>query len=270
VQGTVQFAKGVAAEKDGNDVTSLVLFFQSVDADNNREALAHIQNFAHDIPTGSVRERANYAAAQKAKWEKIFADLKVYLKENLAIVVQDFSKVEDRISTNTGKTRVAFTITPGVQIIPNRTALSVWKTVMDNWDRVRKSEDNKAWATGVRFGGFSRYNTDPEILHFRYQVLVGLFDGYGDRLETKSLGFDLHYFIGRSFQVLAQQKYYTEKGFRAVAFGSIPVDDLTTDTVTPRIIAVADNEEPEIPKSPLPIPILTVPEWNAFLQGVRK
>jgi CRISPR/Cas system CSM-associated protein Csm2 small subunit len=79
VRASAQLAKGMAAERSDNIVEALSFLSEALDADATKaEANKHIQSFFVDIPAGTIRERANYALAQKEKWKKIFSDLNIY------------------------------------------------------------------------------------------------------------------------------------------------------------------------------------------------
>jgi hypothetical protein len=213
---------------------------------------------------GSIRERAEYAQQQKEKWKKIFIDLRKYLDGNLPIVIYDFSAVSDRITTLGSRTAVHLTISPGVKVIPNRTALLVHKTVMDNWEQVKKMEENKSWVNSVR-----------EANNFRLQrydanyVKIGIFDEYGDNIDTVSMRY---YGIRGVPQVIAQHKYYDENKFSEVKTSGIPIEKIT-GAITPKIIEVgvqsSDNSSFSMKLNP---PIMTVPEWQEWLslQGAAR
>jgi TolB-like protein len=250
VRATAQLAKGMVAEKNDNFIEALTFFTQAADT-GVEEASAHIQNFAKDISTGGIRERAEYAIKQKEKWEKIFSDLKTYMSENLEICVYDFSTVEDKIEVNqSNQTTVTLKITPGIKIIPNRTVVAVWKTVMDNWARIKEMEENKPWVNSVKndvqVSGISGY----------YVVLVGLYDEYGDRIVQQRLR-EISWTVS---EAIAQHKYYEGNKFTAISFYRVPIERIT-DKLIPKIDTISiwggENIHP---------PVMSVSEWEQWLR----
>ena len=146
VRATAQLAKGMTAAKSDNVVESLAFLSEALGSNTTRaEANRNIQSLLTAVPTGSIRERANYAIEQKAKWDKIFADLQIYLLKNLPVFIYDFSTVEDRIDINSKS--VSLTIRPGIKVVPNRNVLLVYKTVADNWRQIQKMPENQDWAS---------------------------------------------------------------------------------------------------------------------------
>jgi hypothetical protein len=255
-QASAQLAKGMAAEKNGNLVEALAHFTEALATDSNmREASRHIQNFSgSSVPTGSIRERAEYAQAQKQKWEKIFSDLKLYVQENFPIFVYDFSIIEDRYmaSFNT----VAITVSPGIKVFPNRNVLLVWKTVLDNWSQIKSMEENKTWINAVR-GARSDTN-----INLGFSCKFGLYDDYGDRIGNARWSRRYGYSYSSSFQVFAQHKYYENKEFEKFTF-NVPLGKIT-DTITPKIDGIFYNMTPDKEAS-YNYPVFTVAEWQEWL-----
>jgi TolB-like protein len=237
VRATAQLAKGMAAEKNGEFVEALAHLIGAQEADPTmREASVHIQNFSGAAPTGSIRERAEWAIAQKEKWEKIFKDLEVYLRGKLPVFIYDFSVIEDTFDSRSNE--VTITVSPGVKVIPDRTVLLVYKTILDNWYQISRVEGNKGWANEVRGlrGGYLANIIGGLSLPFSYAI--GLYDDYGDRIanlwmweDHSSPSFNCRY--SSSFQVLAQHKYYDDKNFRKIRF-KVPLNKIT-ETITPKI-----------------------------------
>jgi len=240
VRARVSLARGMAAEKSGDDIDALAYYFQALDANGDlREAAANIQNFAQGSPGASIRERANWAAAQKEKWEKIFADLNDYALNNLLIVVYDFSVISDKIDLKSNT--VGIEVTPGLKLIPNRTVLAVWKSVTDTWREIKNREENKSWAGAVR--------TDYEVTgaafvggrnQQSFKVTAGLYDEYGGRIAATDIsdrglavrGTGVHSSITANFKmdtVFQQQKFYDNIEFQKVRFSRVPLGDITDE-----------------------------------------
>jgi hypothetical protein len=271
----VQLSRGMAAEKNGDLVESLAHFTGAIEADPNmREASLHIQNFSDTIPAGDIRERAAWALRQKEKWERIFSDLKTYTREQLPVFVYDFSVVEDKIDIRSNE--VTIYISPGIKVIPNRTALLVYKTVLDNWYRIRTIEENKVWANSVRGPNGSPLSNVIYRLEFHFSYEMGLYDDYGDKIANcRWYGSPprLYYeYSGRqNFQVFAQHKYYDEVKFSKI-ISTVKLDKIT-ETITPKIgrvyLSYTDNGR----QSQINYPVFSVAEWQEWLleqQGIRK
>jgi hypothetical protein len=269
VKATARLAQGMAAEKNDNLVEALAFYTEAVGiAPGMQEASTHIQNFGATIQTGSIRERAEQAQKEKAKWQKIFKDLETYVFENLGIAVYDFSTVTDSI--NSSLDRVSFKITPGIQLVPNRTVLSVWKTVLDSWKVVFNAPENSSWVRSVvrseRGKPIGDYDGSDDSTYGKiglyYTATIGLYDEYGDRIGNTTLPFSPTYRNSSSFQVLAQHKYFDAKNYRPIEFVRIPIDGIT-DTVTPKLDSVTWRS--------YNVPIMTVAEWEQWLaaQGSR-
>jgi TolB-like protein len=259
VRASAELAKGMAAEKNGDLVEALAHFTGAVEADSNmREASEHIQNFSGVVPTGSIRERAEQALAQKQKWEKIFADLGSYIDKNFVIAVYDFSAVEDTF--NAYSNTVNIKITPGIKFIPNRTVLLVWKTIRDEWEQTRRLDENKSWAGAVR-QTFHNIGSGA----FPYFVKVGLYDDYGDLLKEVTVKQELSFHTEsnpyRSPEILAQHKYFDNQKFREIEFNGIPLKDIT-DNVIPKITTGIRRE---IRAAETDGRVFTVAEWQEWL-----
>jgi hypothetical protein len=274
VQATRNLAHGMVAEKSENIIEALAFLSGAIDFEETKtEANRHIQNFFIDAPTSGIRERANYALTQKTKWEKIFSELKIYIREHLPVFIYDFSLIEDTFDVRSKE--VTIYVSPGIKVIPNQTVLFVYKTILDNWFRIRAMEENKEWARAIHLPGGS-LSTMPNSynLSFTYFISIGLFDDYGDRIASfrlygSPLRLNYNYLadnetrINSSFQVLAQHKYYDEKKFEKILCRT-PVDKIT-DTITPRIervyLSYTDNRR----DTQLNYPVFTIESWQEWL-----
>ncbi|MFP3040810.1 penicillin-binding protein activator LpoB [Treponema primitia] len=270
VRASSQLARGMAAEqRNDNPVEALAFFYQATTTNPNmREANQHIENFANAQPPGTIRERAEWAQAQKAKWEKIWADLNTYVENNLAIAVYDLSNVEDTIKVSGNNTTVSFSVTPGIKIFPNRNVLLVWKKVRDEWGKVRVLEENKSWASSVampKIGG-TFHGISGEIVLY-YDTEIGLYDDYGDRIASYKGETHLSYMYSPQFQVIAQHKYYDDARIIPVSFNNVPIEKITTDTVTPKIEKIYYREinYGGMGRKQIPLLLLSVPEWEQWL-----
>ena len=272
VRATTQLARGMVAAKSDNIVESLAFLSEALNSNITRnEASRNIHSFFTDISTASIRERANYAFAQIEKWNKIFVDLEKYIYGNLAICVYDFSVAKDEINIRTNS--VNLTVSHGVKVVPNRTALLVYKTIVDNWVMISNDEKNKDWINNVRLPYLNDSNQRNSffinITFFNYDI--NLYDDYGDRIARGRVGLNTSYtyaylrFYGtnRDFQVLAQHKYYDDIDFQPIRFDNVPLDKVT-DRMTPKIEqAYFDITRQGIRR--FSIPIMTVAEWQEWL-----
>lgn len=269
VQATRQLAQGMAAERSGNIVEALAFYTEAVSiVPTMKEASERIQNFNGAIQTGSVRERAEYAQQQIDRWVKIFQDLRKYVDDNLTIVVYDFSAVKDEILSE-GRS-VRFKIYPGVKVIPDRTTLLVYKRIKDEWEQVRKMEENKSWANSVpqRLRSNSYRSVLDSLTGFSNRACfidIGLYDEYGDRIDTIK-----EEFWFSSYEPMAQHKYFNDTKFKEISSSLLPIAKIS-DTITPRIIEVCFGFDRRNLKKLNP-PVLTVPEWEQWLslQGTAR
>jgi hypothetical protein len=181
------------------------------------------------------------------------------------IAVYDFSTVEDTF--NASSSTVTIKITPGIKFIPDRTVLLVWKTIMDEWEQIRRLAENKSWADAVRSSFWSIGNSPGS--YRPYFVKVGLYDEYGDLLKEADAGQDLKFSYStvshpyRSPEILAQHKYFENQKFREITFNGIPLKDIT-DKLMPRIttgIRIGGRETDG--------PVLTTEEWQEWLASRR-
>jgi hypothetical protein len=276
IQAIQNLSRGMVAEKSDNIVDALAFFSGALDSNYTKEeSNRHIQSFFIDIQTNSIRERANYVLMQKAKWEKIFSDLKIYIRNNLPIFIYDFSVIEDEIDVRSKK--VTLYISPGIKVIPNRTVLLVYKTILDNWFRIRSIEENKEWVKAVRLPG-GTLSTQPSSydLYFTYSAEIGLFDDYGDKIANfrwygspPSLNYnylaDHGARINPSFQVLSQHKYYNDIKFGKIIY-TVPLDQLT-NTITPKIERVYYSTTNTAGRKVIHniYPVFSVMEWQELL-----
>ncbi|WP_461256772.1 hypothetical protein [Treponema sp. R80B11-R83G3] len=236
VRATAQLARGTAAAKAGNEVEALAFFTEALNSNTTKtEADRNIQN-VFTVPTGaSIRERANYAQTHIDKWKKIFTELNAYLDKNFLIVVYDFSVIEDKIDMS-GAGSVSITVKPGVKLVPNRTALLVYKKILDEWELVRTNAENKSWVNVVKipkvFGRHMNSPYDYAGISYIIRLGFGLYDDFGDRINK--IQRQLSVYLKSTDQIIAQQKYYENAAFRNISFNNIPLKDIT-DTLTPKI-----------------------------------
>jgi hypothetical protein len=251
VQATRQLAQGVNAERNGNIVEALALYTEAVDnVPTMNEASARIQNFAQGSPGASIRERANWATAQKEKWEKIFNDLGDYMHNNLRIVVYDFSTISDQF--NAGTKRVTITVTPGVKLIPDSNVLTVWKRVLDEWYRIKDLEENKSWANSLSIRSGRDRRKDIGTIDF-IRTYIELYDEEGIRIGDSSESVEFLQYgpysnmfsYDNRLQILSQNRYFNNRPFKAVRF-SVPLDKIT-DNLSVKVVGIRYNDQTTFP-----------------------
>lgn len=272
MRATAQINKGIVAEKNDNLVEAMAFFSTAIILNPDQTvATSHIQNFFISVPTGNIQERAAYADAQVAKWKKIFDDLERYVKGNLVIAIYDLSTIQDTYNTSTKQVKLK--VTPGVKIVPNRTTLWVWKTVLDNFSRIRVIPENKGWASDMNLN--SKYRDAQSVFQYaggtHFFFKIDLYDVYGDRIaQIRELSFQYRPTYNADFQVIAQFKYFDDLKYawKPVEF-TVPIGKIT-DAITPRIegfytgssyYTESDGWKP----TSLPWCLKTLDEWQELL-----
>ncbi|MDE7291990.1 MAG: CsgG/HfaB family protein, partial [Treponemataceae bacterium] len=131
VKSVTMLAKGDAANKAEKYIEALSFYNQVGGSHKNEAAQSSRAMLAGSFDMSSLKERISYQQRQVEKWNKIFHELEAYMLDHALIAVYDFSVMEDKI--NAGNNTVNISVTPGIKIFPDRNALSVWKTVLDEW-----------------------------------------------------------------------------------------------------------------------------------------
>ena len=262
VKSQVRLAQGMSAERNNNELQALIYFYEARNADQgNREASQRIQTFGQGSPGASIRERAQWAITQKTRWEKIFNDLTDYVYENLRIVVYDFSTISDQFDARTNK--VTLTVTPGVKLIVDSTVLTVWKTVIDQWEQIKNLEENKSWANSL---SLRRRGTMGDVRYalqtYSPSANIELYDEAGIRIANSSQHLNSKASIGdirydRNLQILPQSRYFSTTPFVTVSF-SVPLDNIT-DNMSAKVVNIRYFAEV------YPARIMSVQEWNEWL-----
>lgn len=189
VRSVTMLAKGDAANKAEKYIEALS-FYNQVGGSHKSEATQSSRAMLAGLfDTSSLKDRIQYQQRQVEKWNKIFRELETYMDEHTPIIVYDFSELKDDI--NMGNKTVNITVTPGIKVFPDRNALSVWKTVIDEWIAVRSNEDNKGWAGTVRgpLFGFSNSSSNYYNLNYEYDITIGLYNEDEELLEKKNISY---------------------------------------------------------------------------------
>ncbi len=158
---------------------------------------------------------------------------------------------------NAGNKTVKITVTPGIKIFPDRDALSVWKTVLDEWIAVCADKENVDWARTVYkpvFGenGVYRlsyncksevglYNEDEELLK-----KVGVHSSVYTRVDLDQWNLPLD-----SPQLKAQKTYFAEAKLEKVVFYDIPFSRISSELAVKLVgdIKILHKDSSKMPKT---------------------
>ena len=259
-------AKGAAAEKAGDTVSALAFYAQTNGAQKAEAETNSARLLDGTIHTGSIKEKAAFFNAQEKKWEETFSQLQKYLEHELPIFVYDFSDTKDNITGN----YVSIAIGQGVKVVPRRAAVLVWKEVVEAWQKILANKENSSWTQQLR----QKYYFGK--MRFIYDVKVYLYNDDGSYIENAGwaqTGFWLDYEDARGGNVNAnvksQQKYFETDRFDEVKFTAIKIDDITGDSLVPRIYEVkkynGDSRGGKALQNPV---IVSADEWEEFSKGL--
>jgi TolB-like protein len=280
-QATIQLAKGMSAEKNGDIVDALGYLYQASETGTTKtEANNIINNISFSVPQGSIQERAKAGLALREKWIKIHKDLAAYIAKNLVLcLVYDFSNIDDKIDYSSSK--VDITITPGIQIVQNRATISLWKKINDEWNKVK----NEDWANGIKRvrlpeGRFLYVSYDyigSET--WTYKISINIIDEYGDIVVANS---ELYNISVENFNpsydkwepvIQAQAKYFNKDAYKRINFRNIQLKKIT-DTVTYQIQKI-ELQNPFVEyylanSINIDVPIYSYSEWQEWIAGQGK
>lgn len=229
-------AKGAAAELSG-DIISALIFYSETGGAQQKEASSRAHTLlAGEFDASSVQNRVAYYQAQIDRWNRIFEQLESYMNNNAVFIVYDFSTLSDTI--NMQKNIVNFTVAPGIKAVPNRVAMQVYATVLNEWRTLFNDRENDVWTRTVKEPYFGENTSRPNgqccyNLDYIYQVSVGLYNGDGDILgkQTVPVEFSLRPFSYDRHQlseitVKSQKKYFQEAEYKKAYFSNIKLDDV--------------------------------------------
>jgi TolB-like protein len=278
-QATVQLAKGMSAEKNGDIVEALGYLYQASETSHtSNEANNRINNVSFSVPQGSIRERAQAGLVLRERWIKIHQDLAAYIARNLVLcLVYDFSNLSDRIDYSSS--RVNIRIAPGIQIVQNRATIALWKKINDEWNKVK----NEEWAKNIKRirlpeGRFLYVSYDyigSET--WTYKISIDIVDEYGDRIigNTESCSVYVENYNGSNYKeweplIQSQAKYFTKDGYKIINFRDVPLNKIT-DTIFPQIkkIELLDPYTESYFGNYLntDIPVYSYTEWQEWISG---
>ena len=236
VKSVTMLAKGDAANKAEKYIEALSFYNQVGGSRKNEAAQSSRAMLAGSFDTSSLKERILYQQQQVEKWNKVFRELEAYMLDHALIAVYDFSVMEDKI--NTGNNPVNISVTPGIKIFPDRNALSVWKTVLDEWIAVYSDKDNRDWAWTVYKPVFGEIGTGPYNLNYQCISEVGLYNEYEELLKKVDVRSSVRIVVCRnealippldSPQLKSQKTYFTEARLGKVEFSGIPLSRISSE-----------------------------------------
>lgn len=269
-------AKGAVAEKS-NDFISALDFYAQVNGSQKNEATHNTHLILNgSIPTGSISEKAAYYKSQTEKWNKIFEALRPYLAREIPVFVYDFSTVKDEI--NVKQNSVKLTVAQGVKVVPKRTAVIVWKEIMDAWRAILADKENDVWSKAVQMPYMSSATTQSRYdLSYEYKISCNLYDKDGNILAKCNPS--VHIFIPYYYRdkyghdLQSQKKYFDDAKFVKVTFSNVSLDDITENLET-KIESIQCDVNVG---SPAPagtkwfdvknLVVLSLAEWNEFTKN---
>lgn len=259
ISATQKLAQGMAAEKEGDFITALSFLTDSSEGGNN-EANTVISAMLSSSTPASIRERAAYYKAQTDKWNKIWKDLEHYLNYHYPIIVYDFdpAKMTNRIDSQRNTVNLKWA--EGYKLVPNRKALVIYNTVVDEWERVKNNPENKEWKDNVILPSYDGHIT------LSYKIKVGLYNQYNELLDSHSHHIRRESRRFKNQAVPPQFRLFNSTVYEGLSFTSIPIDDKFTESPSVRIIEFMVDDD-KIPLSH--IPILSLQEWESYLNSVE-
>lgn len=230
--GTKTLAQGMMAENTGDLVEAVSYFIDSSEF-GNREADARIVEALQSETPMNIKEQANYYKMQIAKWKKISTELRTYVKNNLPILVYDFSSKDSDI--NSSGTMVDLTYNNGIKIFKNRKALLVYNKIYEEWDKTRSEarRNNESWVDSVSMNRYPGYSIYFEI---------GLYNKYDELLVKQRNSTRLQFSYYDDQAVPRQSRLFNEENFQSIKFRSIPIDDNFIEPLQVKIIATHIDE----------------------------
>lgn len=236
VTSVTMLAKGDAANKAEKYIEALSFYSQVGGSHKNEAAQSSRTMLAGSFNTASLQERIQYQQRQREKWDKVFHELEAYMLDHALIAVYDFSVMEDKI--NTGNNTVNITVTPGIKIFPDRNALSVWKTVLDEWIAVYSDKENLEWARAVYKPVFGEIGTGTYNVNYKCVSEVGLYNEDEELLKKVDIRSSVHIGVYRDYalippldspQLKSQKTYFAEARLGKVEFSGIPFSRISSE-----------------------------------------
>ena len=207
-------------QKDDAEVKSVTMLAKG-DAASKAEKYIEALSFYNQVGGSHKSEAAQSSRA---------------MLDHALIAVYDFSVMEDKI--NAGNNTVNISVTPGIKIFPDRNALSVWKTVLDEWIAVYSDKDNRDWAWTVYKPVFGEIGTGPYNLNYQCISEVGLYNEDEELLKKVNVRSSVRIVVCRnealippldSPQLKSQKTYFAEARLGKVEFSGIPLSRISSE-----------------------------------------
>lgn len=227
---TKSLAQGMAAQKNGDFITALNFLTDSSEGGNTEASTVISSMLTSEIPQ-DIQQRAAYYKEQTAKWDKIWSDFDTYFSRNLLILVTDFGQEKRDEKVSGDGTSVDLTWKDGLRWVPNRKALVLYNTVYDEWEKVKNTPGNEAWAKEVR----NLINS-----YKYYSVRIGLYNKYGELLATKECS-TYHYFQNFRYKneaVPPQFRLFDNARHENIKFDRVKIDNKFAEPLSTKIISV--------------------------------
>ena len=266
VSATKKLAQGMVAEKEGDFITALSFLTDSSEGGNNEANTVISAMLSSSIPT-NIREQAAYYKAQIDKWNKIWEDVKNYMNYNYPILVYDFDPIKMQTQVSSSGNHVTVEWEKGIKLVPNRKALVLYNTIAEEWEKIKSNRDNNKW--------ISQVYTFNSVTNYR--IKIGIYNKYGELLTTDDFSWGSTYWYNRKLRykneaVPPQFRLFNDERFRTVAFSYIPINDKFIEPLSVRIIDFIIEFigfTKDKPKDNKPLQILSLQEWEAYLQSVE-
>jgi TolB-like protein len=262
ITATRQLAQGMAAEKEGNYVEALSFYELAASVDGNyTEAASRSQQVLSVSTPTSVRERAQWGQDQAEKWNKIFRELEIYMRENILLaVVLDLGNsgyTDSNMNISSGHVDIQMN-GQGIKFVPNRTALLVFEKIRKQWDEITKNSENQMWTDSVR-GGYSRMTE----IAFNFDARIELLDEdnariYNTNFSGKNQRFEKFNPNNSSYPLLSQERYYVNSNFTPIKFNRLAINRIT-DELNIQIENVRWNNS-----DIKPLHIFSISEWQEW------
>ena len=257
-------AKGIAAENEGNYVEALDFYFKTT-GDSQATAQQNIQLLLNGtIPTDNLKEKAEFYKKQQEKWKIIFNELEQYLEKELPIFIYDFSSFQDSINSDMKTAKI--NITPGVKLVYRKSAVIVWKQIMDSWEQIKANKDNNSWTAGLASTATKFYD-----LKYPFYIETALFNPDGSKLETPGNGNVKRTLVLKytsNFNVKSQKRYFEDAPFENVSFSRVKIDNIEGDLI-PKIEKIEKDYGGGTANKSLNNPcIMNLDEWQVFINSL--
>lgn len=203
------------------------------------------------------------------------------MDDNFAYCIFDLSDVHDEIDLKRNTLDLRYT--PGIKCIPNKTAMEVYASVLNEWKAIWDDRENDVWKNEVKRPYFGNNYTHREQYNLDYRYIFNLVvtNGNGEVIAKKSYEKAIHfsdfYMVGRpvlyELNVKSQKQYYSASGFDPIYISNIKLDDVIGDINIKIDSVYAEFVYPTLENGKWksetvrkkPAGLFSVEEWNEFI-----